>query len=447
MTRATAAIILAAGHSTRMKSAKSKVLHEIGGRSLLGHVLASCAALKAGHMVVVSNPAGEDVRAAAEATGAGTAIQDPPLGTGHAVLAAKNALKDFDGDLVILYGDTPLVEPATIDAMLAARSSGTDVVVLGFRAADPGPYGRMIMDGGALKRIVEAKEASAEELTIDLVNSGVMVADAKTMFDLLSKVTNDNAKGEYYLTDVVRLANDAGLSCGVIECPEDEVLGVNSRAELAAAEAALQRRLRARAMDGGVTMVAPETVFLSHDTKLAPDSWIGPNVVFGPGVTVGEGAKINAFSHLEGASVAANAQVGPYARLRPGTQLDKGAKVGNFVEVKKAHIEEGAKVNHLTYIGDARVGAGANIGAGVITCNYDGFDKYFTDIGAGAFIGSNTSLVAPVVVEAGAYVGSGSVITKAVEEDALALTRPEFKQISGWAMKFRARKKKEKSKD
>lgn len=447
MTRATAAIILAAGHSTRMKSTKSKVLHEIGGRTMLDHVLATCGALKFDRVVVVSSPAGEDVRAAAEAAGAGTAIQDPPLGTGHAVLAAKDALEDFDGDLVILYGDTPLVEPATIQAMLNARSIGTDVIVLGFRAADPGPYGRMIMDGGALKRIVEAKEASAEELTIDLVNSGVMVARAKTMFDLLSKVTNDNAKGEYYLTDVVRLANEAGLACGVIECPEDEVLGVNSRAELAMAEAALQRRLRGRAMDGGVTMVAPETVFLSHDTKLAPDCWIGPNVVFGPGVTVGEGAKINAFSHLEGASVAANAQVGPYARLRPGAQLDKGAKVGNFVEVKKARIEEGAKVNHLTYIGDARVGANANIGAGVITCNYDGFDKYFTDIGAGAFIGSNTSLVAPVVVEAGAYVGSGSVITKTVDKDALALTRPEFRQISGWAAKFRARKKKEKSKD
>jgi len=446
MARQVAAIILAAGHSTRMKSAKSKVLHEIGGRSLLGHVLATCDGLNFDRTVVVTSPAGKDLRAAAEAAGADVAVQDPPRGTGHAVQAAQETLKDFDGDLVILYGDTPLVEPGTIKMMLGERERGTDVVVLGFCAADPGPYGRMIVESEKLKRIVEAKDANEDELKIDLVNSGVIAADAKSMFGLLGQVTNDNAKGEFYLTDIVRLANEAGLTCGVIECPEDEVLGVNSRAELAAAEAALQRRLRKRALDAGVTMVAPETVFLSHDTELAADCVVAPNVIFGPGVSVGEGAEIKAFSHLEGATVAANAQVGPYARLRPGAVLDKGAKVGNFVEVKKAHVEEGAKVNHLTYIGDARVGAGANIGAGVITCNYDGFDKYFTDIGAGAFIGSNTALVAPVVVEAGAYIGSGSVITKTVEEDALALTRPEFKQISGWAAKFRARKQKEKSK-
>jgi len=444
MTRPTAAIILAAGQSTRMKSAKSKVLHEIGGRSLLAHVLATCEGLKLDRIAVVSGPDGEDVRAATEGAGALSVIQDPPLGTGHAVLAAKDAIANFKGDLVILYGDTPLIEAGTIEQMFSARADGADLVVLGFHAADAAPYGRLVMDGDQLARIVEAKDATAQERKIDFVNSGVMVADAKTLMDLLSKVTNNNANAEYYLTDVVGLANDAGLACSAIECPEEEVLGVNSRVELAAAEAALQKRLRLRAIEAGATMVAPETVFFSFDTELAPDCWIGPNVVFGPGVKVGEGAVIKSFSHLEGASIGAGAQVGPYARLRPGAKLDKDAKVGNFVEIKKAHIEEGAKVNHLTYIGDARVGAGANIGAGVITCNYDGFDKFFTDIGAGTFIGSNTSLIAPVVVEAGAYVGSGSVITKHVEEDALALTRPEFKQIKGWAAKFRARKNKSK---
>jgi len=447
MARPVAAIILAAGQSTRMKSAKSKVLHEIGGRSLLGHVLATCAAAKIGRVVVVRSPEAADVQSAAEGAGAAAAVQDPPLGTGHAVLAAKDALEDFDGDVVILYGDTPLIEPTTIEAMLERRSAGTDIVMLGFRPEDPGPYGRMIMAGDKLTRIVEAHEANDEECKINLVNSGVVVADAKTLFELLSKVTNDNAKGEYYLTDIIALANKAGKTCGVIECPEDEVIGVNSKSELAMAEAALQRRLRARALEAGVTMVAPDTVFLSFDTELSPDCIIGPNVVFAPGVNVGEGAEVRAFSHLEGASIAAGAQVGPFARLRPGAIVDKGARVGNFVEVKKAHIEEGAKVNHLSYIGDARVGANANVGAGVITCNYDGFDKYLTDIGEGAFIGSNTSLIAPVVVEAGAYIGSGSVITKKVEKDALALTRAEHKQLGGWAAKFRARKQKEKSKD
>ena len=444
MTRTTAAIILAAGQSTRMKSAKSKVLHEIGGRSLFAHVLATCESLKLDRIAVVSSPDGDDVRTATEGAGAISAVQDPPLGTGHAVLAAKDAVANFKGDLVVLYADTPLIEPGTIEQMFSAREDGADLVVLGFRAADPAPYGRLVMDGDKLARIVEAKDATAQERKLDFVNSGVMVADTQTLLDLLSKVTNKNANGEYYLTDVIGLANDAGLTCSAIECPEEEVLGVNSRIELAAAEAALQKRLRVQAIETGATMVAPETVFLSFDTELAPDCWIGPNVVFGPGVKVGEGAVIKSFSHLEGASVGAGAQVGPYARLRPGAKLDKDAKVGNFVEIKKAHIEEGAKVNHLTYIGDARVGAGTNIGAGVITCNYDGFEKHFTDIGEGAFIGSNTSLIAPVVVEAGAYVGSGSVITKYVEEDALALTRPEFKQVKGWAAKFRARKNKSK---
>ncbi len=446
MARPAAAIILAAGQSKRMKSATSKVLHEIGGRSLLAHVLATCAALELERTVVVRSPEAGDVKDAAEAAGVPSAIQEKPLGTGHAVQAARKALGSFSGDVIVLYGDTPLVEPGTIERMLAARADGADVVVLGFIAANPGLYGRLIMDGNHLTCIVEAGDASAEERAIDFVNSGVMVAGAETLFGLLDSVSNKNASGEYYLTDVVSLANGKGLSCTAIECPEDEVLGVNSRAELAAAEAALQRRLRARALEAGVTMVAPETVFLSYDTALARDCWVGPNVVFAPGVKVGEGAEVRAFSHLEGATLAPGAQVGPFARLRPGAVVGKAARVGNFVEVKKAHIEDGAKVNHLSYIGDARVGANANVGAGVITCNYDGFDKHFTDIGEGAFVGSNTALIAPVVVEAGAYIGSGSVISKKVESDALALTRAEHKQIKGWAAKFRARKEKEKSK-
>ncbi len=443
MAQKAAAIILAAGQGTRMKSARSKVLHEIGGRSLLGHVLATCGACSLTPLTVVSSKAGEDVRSAGEAAGATSAIQDPPLGTGHAVLAAKEALGDFDGDLVILYGDTPLVEPQTIARMFEARTSGADVVVLGFEAADASPYGRLIIGADdALERIVEARDATEEEAKISFVNSGVLVADANRLFALLGEVTNDNANGEYYLTDVVGLANSKGLKCTAINCPEDEVLGVNSRADLAAAEAALQSRLRARAMEAGATLVAPETVFLSFDTALSPDCWIGANVVFGPGVSVDQGATIKSFSHLEGASVGVGAIIGPFARLRPGAILDEAVRVGNFVEIKKAHIEKGAKVNHLSYIGDARVGPGANIGAGVITCNYDGFHKHFTDIGPGAFVGSNTALVAPVVVGAGAYVGSGSVITKQVEEDALALTRGPFKQISGWAAKLRARNQK-----
>lgn len=445
MTRPTAAIILAAGTSTRMKSARSKVLHEIGGRSLLAHVLDTCATLNLDRVTVVSSPDAEDVRAMAKASGATNAVQDEPLGTGHAVLAAKDSLSGFVGDVVVLYGDTPLIEAETLQRMFVERTSGADIVVLGFEAADPSHYGRLIIENGKLVSIVEAKDASDEELGIGFVNSGVLVADAQTMLALLGKVGNKNANGEYYLTDIVSLSNADGLTCVAIKCPEDEVLGINSRADLGFAEAALQRRLRARALDAGVTMMAPDTVFLSFDTKLGADCWVGPNVIFGPGVSVGAGATIKSFSHLEGASVAAGAVVGPFARLRPGAVIGKDARVGNFVEIKKAHIEEGAKVNHLSYIGDARIGAGANIGAGVITCNYDGFDKHFTDIGEGTFIGSNTSLIAPVTVKAGAYVGSGSVITKEVSENALALTRAEHRELEGWATKFRARKTKEKS--
>ncbi len=435
-----AAIILAAGKSTRMKSARSKVLHEIGGRSLLHHVLATCEEAKLSPQVVVTSPDGSDVRSAAEVFGAATAVQDPPLGTGHAVQAAQEALKSHEGDVAVLFGDTPLIEAATLAAMSSARRARADIVVLGFDADDPTPYGRLVMStDGNLEKIVEAKDATETERAIGFVNSGVLLADAKQLFALLDNVTNDNAKGEYYLTDVIGLAREAGLTCTAIKCDEAEVLGVNSRSDLAAAEAAFQDKMRGRALGAGVTMVAPETVFFSYDTDLAADCWIGPNVVFGPGVTVASGATIKSFSHLEGATVGANADIGPYARLRPGADIQTSARIGNFVEIKKATIEPGAKVNHLSYIGDARVGPKANIGAGVITCNYDGFNKSLTEIGAGAFIGSNSSLVAPVKVADGAYIGSGSVITKAVEGDALALTRGPLKQIKGWAAKHRAR--------
>ncbi len=442
---ATAAIILAAGQSKRMKSARSKVLHDIGGRPLIHHVLATCAGADLAPVVVVTSPGASDLGAVVmdAASHAKLAVQTEALGTGHAVQAGLPAIEDFSGDLVVLFGDTPLVTPETILQMKQQRRGGADVVVLGFRAADPAGYGRLVLGAnGALDRIVEAKDASPEELSIDFVNSGVLLADADRLRELLSAVTNNNAAGEYYLTDVVRLARAQGLVCRAIECPEDEVIGVNSRVDLAKAEAVLQDRLRGKILAGGVTLVAPETVFLSADTEIGADTWVGPNVVFGPGVKVGEGAIIKSFSHLEGATLADGAEVGPYARLRPGAEIGKGARIGNFVEVKKAKIEEGAKVNHLSYIGDARVGAKANIGAGVITCNYDGFDKYQTDIGAGAFVGTNSSLVAPVTIADGAYIGSGSVITKDVEENALGLSRPEQKQISGWAAKFRARKSK-----
>ncbi len=443
---ATAAIILAAGQSKRMKSAHSKVLHEIGGRALVHHVLVACESAGLSPLTVVISPGADDVSAAVhDISGkAILAVQSEPLGTGHAVQAAMPSLEGFDGDLMVLFGDTPLVTLETIEKMKQSRATGADIVVLGFRAADPAAYGRLVLDAdGALDRIVEAKDANADELAIDFVNSGVLLGDANTLKNLLAAVTNNNAAGEYYLTDVVRLARVQGLTCRAIECPEDEVIGVNSRADLARAEALLQGRLRTQAMSSGVTLSAPETVFLSADTKIGSDTTIAPHVVFGPGVTVGAGVTIKSFSHLEGATLADEAQVGPYARLRPGAEIGAGARIGNFVEVKKAQIEEGAKVSHLAYIGDARVGAKANIGAGVITCNYDGFDKHFTDIGAGAFVGTNSSLVAPVKIGDGAYIGSGSVITKAVEDDALALTRSEQKQITGWAAKFRARKSKD----
>ncbi len=444
----TAAIILAAGMGTRMKSALPKVLHQIAGRSMLGHVLAVTDALAAARRVVVVGPDMQSVEAAARAVASDVviALQAKQQGTGDAVKAARAGMAGFTGDVLVLYADTPLIRPQSLQALLKARRDGAAVVVLGFRPADPGQYGRLVMrpDGG-LGAIVEFKDATEAQRAIGLCNSGVMAVDGRILFDMLAEVRNENANHEYYLTDIVAIARARGLACAVVEADADEVLGVNSRVELAQAEAILQQRLRFDAMLNGATLQDPESVYFSFDTVLGRDVVVGQNVVFGPGVKVSDGAHIKPFSHLEGATVGGGAEIGPYGRLRPGAEIGEDAKIGNFVEIKAARIEDGAKVSHLSYIGDARVGAGANIGAGTITCNYDGFEKHFTDIGAGAFIGSNTSLVAPVKIGDGAYTGSGSVITKDVAADALALVRPPQVEKAGWAARFRAIVRKKKS--
>lgn len=446
-----AAIILAAGKGTRMKSPRHKVLHPLGGRPMLGHLLASLEPFSPARQVVVVG-AGRDQIEAYLGKRAETVVQEPQLGTGHAVLQAKEALADFSGDVLILYGDVPLIRPETFAAMVDARrkpgpsGKAPAVVTLGFRAADPGAYGRLkLADNGSLEKIVEFKDANEAERQIDLCNSGVMAVDGAVLFDLLDAVGNDNAKGEYYLTDIVGLAQARGLDCVVVTGDEEEVMGVNSQSELAVAEAVFQRRARAEAMAGGATMIDPDTVYFSFDTVIGQGVLIEPHVWFGPGVSVGDGSVIHGFSHIEGAVIGAGGKIGPFARLRPGTELGEGVKVGNFVETKKSVIEAGAKVNHLSYIGDAHVGAKANVGAGTITCNYDGFSKYRTDIGAGAFIGSNTALVAPVSVGDGAIVGAGSVVTRDVTSDALAVTRADQREIGGWAARFRARHKIRKS--
>ncbi|MDE2493607.1 MAG: bifunctional UDP-N-acetylglucosamine diphosphorylase/glucosamine-1-phosphate N-acetyltransferase GlmU [Alphaproteobacteria bacterium] len=436
-----AGIILAAGQGTRMKSATPKVMHTVAGLPILGHVIAAMRASGVGRIVVVTHKEGDEVRAFAAKLGATSVIQEKQLGTGHAAASAASALADFSGALIVTYGDMPMLTAATFEASFAAQAR-TGMTMVGFRPGDPAAYGRMILDGqGLLDRIVEFKDASAEERAVALCNAGILAADAKNFFRWAAKIENDNKQGEYYLTDVPSFAKAEGVRCSVVEADEVEMMGVNSRAELAAAEAAMQARLRTRALANAVGMIAPDTVYLSHDTVLETDCQIEPFVVFAPGVTVGSGARIRAFSHLEGAEVGAGAVVGPYARLRPGAVLEEDVHVGNFVEVKNALVEKGAKANHLTYLGDARVGAGANIGAGTITCNYDGFEKHKTDIGAGAFIGSDTALVAPVKVGPGAITGAGSVITKDVAAGALAVTRTEQKEISGWADKFRERKR------
>ena len=425
-----------------MKSDLHKVLHPIAGRPMLLHLIASVGELAPQRTLVVVGARREQVEAAVAPVGAEIVHQAEQLGTGHAVAQAEDALGGFAGDVLILYGDAPLVTAATMRRMIERLHAPDQpaCVVLGFRPPDPGAYGRVIADqDGRMVKIVEFKDASPEERAETLCNSGLMAVRNEDLFALLARVGNANAAGEYYLPDIVMLAVGDGRVAAVIETDAAEVAGVNSRAELAEVEAFWQAQRRARAMVEGATLIAPETVWFSYDTEVGRDVTIEPNVMFGPGVSIADGATIHAFCHFEGATVGQRAEVGPYARLRPGAVIGKRAKVGNFVEIKKSKLGEGAKANHLTYLGDATVGAGANIGAGTITCNYDGFFKYRTEIGEGAFIGSNSALVAPVTIGAGAITGAGAVITKDVEADALALVRPEQIAKSGWAKRFRER--------
>ena len=439
-------VVLAAGQGTRMRSSLPKVLHELAGRPMLAHVLASVTALHPEKVVVVVGPEMERFPDAMLAHD--TVVQSERLGTGHAVLAAGPQLaplleQEGDMDVLVIYGDTPLIRPETLRKMRKPLEGARALLVgLAFRPQDPARYGRVIVDAdGLVERVVEYVDADDTERAISLCNAGILIADGATLYDLAARLDKDNAKGEYYLTDIFALARAAGKPARMIEAAHpSEVLGINDRRELAGAEKVLQERLRASALDAGVTMVDPATVWLSWDTTFDGDVHIEPNVVFGPGVRVERGARIRAFSHLEGVVVGPGAQVGPFARLRPGTRLGEGARVGNFVEIKNSSLGDGAKANHLSYVGDANVGAKANIGAGTITCNYDGFGKHVTEIGAGVFIGSNTALVAPVTVGRGAIVGAGSTITRDVEEDGLAVARGEQQVIAQGAIRFRAKR-------
>lgn len=441
-----AAVILAAGKGTRMKSDLHKVLHPIAGRPMLMHLMASIDALRPARKVVVVGDKADQIEAALGGS-AEIAVQDPQLGTGHAVQQAQSALAGFDGDVLILYGDVPFVPGATMAAMIE-RLNGDDapaVVVLAFEPDDPLQYGRVITDGDRVVKMVEHKDATEAERAVRLCNSGLMAARAADLFALLSRVTNDNAAQEYYLVDIVNIANADGRHAAVVRTDPADVAGINSRAELAGAEAQWQSFRRDEAMAAGVSLRAPETVWFSWDTELGRDVTIEPNVVFGPGAKVADGATIRAFTHIEGASVGPRCEVGPYARLRPGAVLDARSRVGNFVEVKNARLGEGAKANHLSYIGDADVGAGANIGAGTITCNYDGYFKYRTEIGENAFIGSNSALVAPVRVGRDAIVGAGSTVTRDVMDGELRLVRAEQSVKPGWADRFHDAMRKKKA--
>lgn len=435
----TALVILAAGKGTRMNSDLPKVLHPIGQAPMLAHALRAGQSLEPERTVVVAGHEAELVQNALSdlSQDAQVVLQVEQLGTAHAVARAQDALNGFSGNVIIHYGDTPFIQPETLEAMIAARASH-DVVVLGFEAADPARYGRLVMEGGDLARIVEFKDASPEERDINLCNSGLICCDARVLFELVDTVDNKNASGEYYLTDIVGIARDKGLSATVVTCDESETLGINSRVELARAEVIFQSRARAALIEDGVMLMAPDTVHLALDTVIGRDAVVEPNVVFGPGVTVESGATIRAFSHLEGCHVSRGAVVGPYARLRPGTELAEDTRIGNFVEIKNATLAEGSKVNHLSYIGDARIGAFSNIGAGTITCNYDGVMKHQTEIGARVFIGSDTMLIAPVRIGDDAMTGSGSVITQDVEAGALALSRPAQVNKPGAAIKLNA---------
>lgn len=443
-----AIVVLAAGKGTRMKSDLHKVLHPIAGRPMLEHLLESAAALAPERQVVVAGHGREQLEKALGSRAA-IAVQEPQLGTGHAVQQAEGALADFTGDVLILYGDVPFVSTATMRAMIDRLHADDSpaVVVLGFEPEDPLQYGRVLAhDDGRIAMMVEYKDATEEQRACRLCNSGLMAVKSADLFDLLARVGNDNAQGEYYLVDIVNVATLEGRACAVIVTPDpDEVGGINSRGELAEAESRWQAKRRIAAMADGATLIAPETVFFAWDTRLGRDVTIEPNVVFSPGVTVADNVVIHAFSHLEGATLESGVAIGPYARLRPGAVLRKGAKVGNFVEVKNAELGEGAKANHLTYVGDAIVGAKANLGAGTITCNYDGYFKHRTVIGERAFIGSNSALVAPVKIGADAIVAAGSTVTRDVADGELRLVRGEQLVKPGWADRFHDAMKKKKS--
>lgn len=440
--RPLACVILAAGQGTRMKSALPKVMHPVAGAPMVRHVVAACEALAPKKIIVVVAPGMADVAAAVAPHAC--VLQTCPLGTGDAVKAAREALASFDGDVIVLFGDTPLVTPESLKGLLDRRAtSQASIIVSGFTPAEPASYGRLIVSrDGVLEEIVEAADASPEQKAIRLCNGGIMLFDSEKLWPLLDKLRDDNAKKEFYLTDCIALAKADGARSAVAEMPEDDVRGINTRVQLSEAEAIMQKRLRQKWMLAGVTMTDPSSVFLCADTDFGPDVTLGPNVVFGPGVCVGANVEIRSFCHIEQTEIAPGAVIGPFARLRPGAKIGVGAHIGNFVEIKNASIDAGAKVNHLSYIGDAWVGAKANIGAGTITCNYDGFTKARTEIGAGAFIGSNTALVAPVKIGDGAITGAGSVITKDVPPDALAVARGKQDTVPGWAERFRQTKQK-----
>jgi bifunctional UDP-N-acetylglucosamine pyrophosphorylase / glucosamine-1-phosphate N-acetyltransferase len=439
-----AAVILAAGQGTRMKSPLPKVLHKVGGRTMLDTAIDAAEALGCARIVVVvgaHSPAVKD-HVAKRLGEASAAVQDPPLGTAHAVLAAREALAGFDGDVLVTNADSPLMRAADLEPLFDLRAGGADLAILGFEPADAGTFGRMITDdSGQLLRIVEARDASDAEKAVRGCYAGMLAAPAGRLFDWLGKVGNANAKNEYYLTEVIAIANGAGAAVKACYAPERAVMPADTQSQLAAAEAVFQSETRARLMAEGVAMMAPDTVYLSFDTEIAGGATIEPFVVFAPGVSVEAGAVIRAYSHLESCVVRAGALIGPYARLRPGADIGEGAHIGNFVEVKKVKVGKGAKANHLAYLGDGSVGAGANIGAGTIFCNYDGFDKFDTHVGEGAFVGSNSALVAPVRIGDGAYTASGSVITVDVAPNALALGRAHQVEKPGWAERFRAWKR------
>jgi bifunctional UDP-N-acetylglucosamine pyrophosphorylase/glucosamine-1-phosphate N-acetyltransferase len=440
--RSSLTVVLAAGEGTRMRSSLPKVLHPVAGQSLLSHVLNAAPHGTGAALAVVVGP---DHKAVADEVArvrpdAGTFIQRERLGTAHAVLAAREAIARGADDLLVVFGDTPLISAATFARLRAPLKNGAALAVLGFRAADPTGYGRLLVEGGRLVAIREHADATPEERKVTLCNAGVMAFDSHKALGILDKIGHANSKGEYYLPDAVGIVRDLGWEAVVIETGEDEVRGINTKTQLAEAEAVMQARLRKAALDAGVTLIAPETVYLAADTTFGSDVTIEPFVVIGPGVTIADGAVIHAFSHIVQASIGKKASVGPYARLRPGTSLGEGARIGNFVETKAATLEAGVKINHLSYVGDAHVGANSNLGAGTITCNYDGFSKHRTIIGEGAFVGTNSSLVAPVKIGNGAYVGSGSVITKDVPDDAMAVERSPQNNREGGAKRYREMK-------